>query len=104
MDNHDKWEKCSGGPHYFEYEGEYHSEKWGKADLYTCRDCGFQYIQLHGVSTNEETENVMAIKPIFSNEFSEYYILYQESYSLPKYIHIKEEDIKLLKVKKYEQE
>ena len=68
----------------------------------TCRDCGFQYIQLHGVSTNEETENVMAIKPIFSNEFSEYYILYQESYSLPKYIHIKEEDIKLLKVKNYE--
>ena len=62
------------------------------------------YIQLHGVSTNEETENVMAIKPIFSNEFSEYYILYQESYSLPKYIHIKEEDIKLFKVKKYEQE
>ena len=51
---------------------------------------------------NEETENVMAIKPIFSNEFSEYYILYQESYSLPKYIHIKEEDIKLLKVKNYE--
>ena len=102
MDNHDKWEKCSGGPHYFEYEGEYHSEKWGKADLYTCRGCGFQYIQLHGVSTNEETENVMAIKPIFSNEFSEYYILYQESYSLPKYIHIKEEDIKLLKVKNYE--
>lgn len=97
VDNHDKWEKCSGGPHYFEYEGEYHSEKWGKADLYTCRDCGFQYIQLHGVSTNEETENIMAIKPIFSNEFSEYYILYQESYSLPKYIHIKEEDIKLLK-------
>jgi len=44
----------------------------------------------------------MAIKPIFSNEFSEYYILYQESYSLPKYIHIKEEDIKLLKVKNYE--
>ena len=28
VDNHDKWEKCSGGPHYFEYEGEYHSEKW----------------------------------------------------------------------------
>ena len=23
VDNHDKWEKCSGGPHYFEYEGEY---------------------------------------------------------------------------------
>lgn len=104
VDNHGKWDKCSGGPHYFEYEGEYHSEKWGKTDLYTCRDCGFQYIQLHGVSPNEETENVMAIKPIFSNEFSEYYILYQESYSLPKYIHIKEEDIKLFKVKKYEQE
>lgn len=30
VDNHDKWEKCSGGPHYFEYEGEYHSEKWGR--------------------------------------------------------------------------
>lgn len=97
VDNHDKWEKCSGGPHIFEYEGEYHSEKWGKTDLYTCRDCGFQYVQLHGVSTNGETENVLAIKPIFSNEFSEYYIMYQESYSLPKYIHIKEENIKPLK-------
>lgn len=97
VDNHEKWQNCSWAPHEFIYEGDYNSQQWGKCGLHTCRNCGFQYIQLYGVSTNGITENVMAIKSVFSNDFCEYYIEYNEKYSLPKYIRVKEESIKPVK-------
>ena len=58
------------------------TKKWGKGHLYTCRNCGFQYVRLRGVSTNGETENVMAIKSVFSSDFDECYVEYGEMYSL----------------------
>lgn len=97
IDNHEKWDKCNWPPHEFEYEKEYNSKKWGVADLFTCKNCGFQFIRLRGVSTNGETENVMAIKSLFSNDFDEYYIEYYEPFTRPKYIKVKEEKIMQIK-------
>lgn len=97
VDNHEKWEKCSWAPHESSYTGECMTKKWGKGYLYTCQNCGFQYVRLRGVSTNGETENVMTIKSVFSNDFDECYIEYKEMYSLPKYIHVKDDRVKPLK-------
>ena len=100
VDNHEKWEKCCWAPHEFNYTGKTLTKKWGMADLYTCRNCGFQYVCLHGVSTNGETENVMAIKSVLSNDFDECYIEYCETFSLPKYIRVKDVDIKSININK----
>lgn len=97
VDNHEKWENCSWNPHEFCYTGECMTKKWGKGYLYTCRNCGFQYVQLRGVSTNGETENVMAIKSVFSSDFDECYVEYVEMYSLPKYVRVKDDRVKPLK-------
>lgn len=97
VDNHEKWEKCKWVPHEFEYDKEYYSKKWGMSDMYTCKNCGFQYIRLRGVSSNGEKENIMAIKSVFSNDFDEYYTEYSEPYSLPKYVRVKDENIKPIK-------
>lgn len=97
VDNHEKWEKCCWAPHEFNYTGKIQTKKWGMADLHTCQNCGFQYVQLRGVSTNGETENVMAIKSVFSNDFDECYVEYRDMYSLPKYIHVKDDRVKPLK-------
>ena len=97
VDNHEKWDKCSWGPHEFEYSGEYLTKKWGKGFLYTCRNCGFQYVWLQEVSTNGESANVMAIKSVFLHDFDECYIEYGEQYSLPKHIRVKDENIKPLR-------
>lgn len=64
------------------------------SDMYTCKNCGFQYIRLRGVSSNGETENIMAIKSVFSDDFDEYYTEYSEPFSLPKYVRVKDEKIK----------
>lgn len=97
VDNHEKWDNCSMGPHEFESSGEYITKKWGKGFLNTCRNCGFQYVQLLEVSTNGETANVMAIKSVFSHDFDECYIEYGEPYSIPKHIRVKDENIKPLR-------
>lgn len=97
VDNHEKWENCSWAPHEFCYTGECTTKKWGKGYLHTCRNCGFQYVQLRGVSTNGETENVMAIKSFFSNDFDECYVEYKEMYSPTKYIHVKDDRVRPLK-------
>lgn len=97
VDNHEKWEKCCWASHEFSYTGECMTKKWGKGYLHTCQNCGFQYVHLCGVSTNGETENVMAIKSVFSNDFDECYIEYSKMYSLPKYIRVKDEKVRPLK-------